>query len=140
MSVLDASAYAEALTAATSVGAASRRVLAEARRWHAPAIFPAEVTSALRGLVLGGHLGEQQAARARRRLAQSRVQLHQFAPYARRVWELRQNLTVYDAWYVAVAEMLGTALVTTDRRLADASGVRCEMRLVTEAAAGDQPD
>ncbi|HWB72995.1 MAG TPA: hypothetical protein VG452_12345 [Egibacteraceae bacterium] len=52
MSVLDASAYAEALTAATPVGAAARRLVAEAVRWHAPAIFPAEVMSGLRGLVL----------------------------------------------------------------------------------------
>jgi predicted nucleic acid-binding protein len=70
------------------------------------------------------------AARAGPRLAQSRVHLHGFAPYADRVWDLHENLTVYDAWYVAVAERLETTLVTTDGRLADATGVRCEVRLV----------
>lgn len=129
--MLDASAYAEALTAATPVGATARRMLAEPVRWQAPAIFPAEVMSALRGLVLGGHLEEHRANRARWRLAQTRVLLHEFAPYAERVWELRENLTVYDGWYVAVAEALEATLVTTDSRLASASGVRCEVRLLT---------
>lgn len=131
MGVLDASAYAEALTSATSLGVAARHELADPRRWHAPAILPAEVTSALRRLALGGHLSETQAIRAQRRLAQTRLLLHDFAPYAQRVWELRHHLTVYDAWYVAVAESLGTSLLTTDRRLADAPGVRCDVRLIT---------
>lgn len=128
--MLDASAYAEALTAATPLGAAVRQALAGRVRWHAPAMFPAEVTSAVRGLVLGGHLEASRAERALRRLAQSRFHLHPFAPYAERVWELRDNLTVYDAWYIAVAEALGAELVTTDGRLAGASGIRCDVRLV----------
>lgn len=53
-----------------------------------------------------------------------------FRPFADRAWELRDSLTVYDAWYVAVAEALGTDLVTADRRLASARGPRCEVRLV----------
>lgn len=130
MSVLDASAYTEALTAATPVGSAVRRLLTAPVRWHAPAILPAEVTSALRGLVLGGHLAPHRANRARLRLAQSRIHFHDFAPFAARVWELRDDLTVYDAWYVAVAEALEAPLVTTDRRLAGAGGIRCEVRLV----------
>lgn len=131
MSVLDASAYAEALTAATPVGAAARAALRSRARWHAPAILPAEVLSAVRGLVLGGHLDERGANRARQRLTRSRIRLHAFPPHADRVWALRENLTVYDAWYVAVAEALGSTLVTTDSRLAGASGIRCEVRLVT---------
>lgn len=130
MSVLDASAYVEALTAATPVGEAAREALGSQVRWHAPAILPAEVLSAVRGLVLGGHLAEYRANRARQRLGQSRFHLHEFAPHAARVWELRENLTVYDAWYVAVAEALGATLVTTDGRLTAAGGVRCDVRLV----------
>lgn len=131
MSVLDASAYVEALTAATPTGAAVRAALRVPVHWHAPAILPAEVLSALRGLVRGRHLAGHRAERARQRLAQSRIRLHGFGPYADRVWELRDNLTVYDAWYVAIAEALGTTLLTTDGRLASVSGVRCEMRLIT---------
>jgi predicted nucleic acid-binding protein len=129
MGVLDASAYAEALAADTPIGAAVRRRLEGRRRWHAPAVFPAEVTSALRGLVLGGHLDPTRARRARRRLAETQIALHAFTPYADRVWTLRDNLTVYDAWYVAVAEALGTSLVTTDARLA-AADLRCDVELI----------
>jgi predicted nucleic acid-binding protein len=53
--------------------------------------------------------------------------LHPFGPYADRVWELRENLTVYDAWYVAVAERLGQPLVTADAAILGAPGLRCEL-------------
>lgn len=48
------------------------------------------------------------------------------------MWELRDNLAVYDAWYAALAERLGAALVTTDARLAQAAGSRCEVELITD--------
>lgn len=121
---------AEALTAGTPLGASARERLAHTRRWHAPAILPAEVLSAIRGLAQAGHLPPEQAERARRRLQRTRVTLHPFAPLADRVWELRDNLTVYDAWYVAVAERLETLLVTTDARLAGATDPTCEVELV----------
>lgn len=131
MSVCDASVFAEALTSSTSLGTAARHSLQAERRWDAPAILPAEVLSAIRGLSLGGKISEHGAARARKRLTVSNVSLHQFAPYAERIWELRTNLTVYDAWYVAVAEALGVSLVTTDSRLATAAGIRCEVLVVS---------
>lgn len=100
--------------------------------WHAPAIFPAEVLSAIRGLVRSGHLPAHRAETARRRLAGSRVVLHPFAPFADRVWQLRDNLTVYDAWYAALAERLETRLVTTDTRLASATGPTCAFDLISQ--------
>lgn len=130
MSVLDASAFAEALTASTPLGSAARQRLTRTRVWHAPAVFPAEVLSAIRGLTLGGSLAAGQAERARRQLVRARVTLHPLAPFADRVWDLRHNLTVYDAWYVAVAERLGIALVTTDARLSAAIGPTCEVELL----------
>ncbi|HVM13053.1 MAG TPA: hypothetical protein VM287_01820 [Egibacteraceae bacterium] len=48
------------------------------------------------------------------------------------MWALRKDLTVYDAWYVAVAEALGSTLVTPDSRLAGASGIRRKVRLVMD--------
>lgn len=131
MSVLDASAFVEALTSATSVGAAARTRIGATRTWHAPAIFPAEVLSAIRGLVRAAALASYRAERARRRLATAHVVLHPFAPFADRIWELRDNLTVYDAWYAALAERLATPLVTTDTRLAEAPGVNCTLDIVT---------
>lgn len=130
VSVCDASLYAEALTSSTPLGSAARRALLSGRRWDAPAILPAEVLSAIRGLSLGGKISEHRAARARKRLGLSNFVFHQFVPYADRIWELRANLTVYDAWYVAVAEVLGVSLVTTYSRMASSPGIRCEVIVV----------
>lgn len=52
-------------------------------------------------------------------------QLYPYEPFGARVWELRHNVTAYDAWYVAVAEMLGAPVATLDRRLIGATGPRC---------------
>jgi predicted nucleic acid-binding protein len=54
-----------------------------------------------------------------------RVELFPYAPFAPRVWELRDNVTAYDAWYVELAESLGSSLATLDHRLARADGPRC---------------
>jgi len=136
VSVLDASTYAEALTADTPLGTATRARIALDPRWQAPAILPAEVLSAIRGLLLAGGLGAARADDARFRLRQTRIDLYPFVPFERRVWELRSNLTVYDAWYVALAEHLGQPLVTTDRRLGSAPGVHCEIELVAADEGG----
>ncbi len=58
-------------------------------------------------------------------LVDLRVELFPYAPFASRIWELRENVTCCDAWYVAVAEALGSPLATLDARLAKASGPRC---------------
>lgn len=130
MAVLDASVYAEALTHGGDLGRRARARVAADASWDAPHVLPAEVTSAMRGLLLAGAIAPHVAERARKRLGATRLRLHAFAPFAERVWELRSNLTVYDAWYVALAERLGVALVTSDERLASASGPRCDIEFV----------
>jgi predicted nucleic acid-binding protein len=52
-------------------------------------------------------------------------------PLMPRIWELRDNLSTYDAAYVALAEAMDTALLTGDARLARAPGIRCEVELLT---------
>lgn len=131
VSVLDASAYTDALTSTTALGEAARARLEASARWHAPAILPAEVLAAVRGLVAGGHLDDLRAQSARTRLRRGHVELHAFRPFEHRIWQLRTSLTVYDAWYVALAERLRTSLVTTDARIARATGPRCEIDLVS---------
>ena len=61
-----------------------------------------------------------------------------FEPFVERVWELRDNLSVYDSWYVALAESLDTTLVTADRRLAHAAGPRCPVVAVSQYTARAQ--
>ena len=57
------------------------------------------------------------------------VELFPYGLCASRVWELRSNVTAYDGWYVALAEMIGARLATLDLRLSRAAGTRCEFAL-----------
>jgi predicted nucleic acid-binding protein len=97
----------------------------------APHLLDSEVTHVLRGLVLRGALTDDQAAVAMRGfadLAIMRYPAHWLTP---RMWELRDNLSAYDATYVALTEMTAaTSLLTTDARLANAPGVRCAVQLL----------
>ena len=128
MPVLDASVVVDALVVAGRPGDLGRAQLRRLNELQVPAIFTAEVTSALRGLVHRTALDPIRAATALTEILSMKTLSYPFEPFARRVWELRDNMTVYDAWYVALAERLETELVTADKRLADARGPRCPVR------------
>lgn len=91
----------------------------------APHLLHAEVANILRRAVLSGDLSADSAALAHGDLLALHVELFPYAPFAARVWELRGNLTSYDAWYVAVAEALEARLATLDLRLSRSRGPRC---------------
>lgn len=92
----------------------------------APHILPAEVASVLRRLALAGQISADSASLAHRDLETLPVRLVPYAPLASRIWELRRSVTIYDAWYVALAEAYDLPLATLDRRLASSPGPRCE--------------
>ena len=91
----------------------------------APHLMPVEAANVLRRAALAGDISHDAAALAHADLVALRVTLFPYAPFAQRVWELRANVTSYDAWYVAVAEALDSELATVDQRLSRASGCRC---------------
>lgn len=125
MIVLDSSVAVAALT-----GQPAAREAVAAQRLVAPHLIDVEVAQALRGLVIGGNISTADAGRVLElweRLAIDRVAI---APFLRRIWELRENLTAYDAAFVAAAEAHGVALLTADRRLAAAAGPRCAIQLI----------
>jgi len=128
LTVVDASVFVNALVSVGPPGRLARDELRHVAVLEVPAIFAAEVTSALRAVVLRGQLSHERAVMARQRLRQARIIAYPFEPFADRIWELHANLTVYDAWYVAIAEWLGTDLLTADERLANAGGLRCVVR------------
>ncbi len=128
VTVVDASVFVDAIVSSGLPGQVARDELRRQTVLEVPAIFGAEVTSALRMLVLRGELSPARANAAREQVRTVRTIQYPFEPFSDRVWELRANLTVYDAWYVALAEWLGTDLVTADERLANASGPRCDVR------------
>jgi predicted nucleic acid-binding protein len=97
----------------------------------APHLIDSEVTHVLRSLVLRGALNQEQGSLAMEGFAA--LTLRRFAAdwLRPRMWALKQNLTAYDATYVALAESIGaSALLTTDARLANAHGPRCHIQLV----------
>ncbi len=135
MPVFDASVVVDALVVTGPAGDLARNEMRGLGELQVPAIFTAEVTSALRGLVRREALSPIRAGAAMTALLTLRTTSYPFEPFARRVWDLRDSLTVYDAWYVALAERLGTELVTADQRLATAPGPRCPVRHLAYTAA-----
>jgi predicted nucleic acid-binding protein len=91
----------------------------------APSLVLAEATNILRRLEAAGRLGRLEATAAQEDLLRLDIELFPFEPIAGRVWELRSNLTSYDAWYVAIAESLDLPLATLDGRLTRAPGPAC---------------
>lgn len=129
MIVVDASVVTEAVGGSSDRNLeALHRIAREATL--APHLLDLEVASALRGLVRRGALTEALAHAALRHLAVMPVTRCGHRPLLPRCWELRNNLTVYDAAYVALAEATGATLVTSDHRLAHATGVGCEIELL----------
>ena len=96
-----------------------------AEQLAAPHLVMVEATNILRRRVLAGELSATDAGMAHHDLVRLRVELFPYAPFAARVWQLRENVTAYDAWYVAVAERLDAPLATLDRRLMAAPGPMC---------------
>ena len=92
----------------------------------APELLPAETSNILRRLERAKVVSSMEANAAHGDLIRLEVQLFPYAPFAGRIWELRGNLTSYDAWYVAVAEAFECPLLTLDRKLCIAPGPVCE--------------
>ena len=95
----------------------------------APHLMPVEVANILRRAVSSGELTADAASMAHADLLALRIDLFPYAPFASRVWELRDNVTCYDAWYVALAESLDAPLATLEVRLSRATGPRCSFEV-----------
>jgi predicted nucleic acid-binding protein len=126
--VLDASV---AVTALTEPGSAAAGLLAGTDAvFQAPSIFDVEVTSALHALIRGGKYDPAAADGLIADLIILPVERWHTPSLLPRIWELRENLTPYDAAYVALAEMTGATLLTGDERIATAPATRCEIRII----------
>lgn len=133
MIVLDASAAVEWLLVRDGAEAVADRLRDPEVTVQAPSLLGVEVTAALRGLVLGGHASPERASLALSDLASADITLHDPTPLLPRAWELRSNLTPYDAVYVALAEVLDASLVTADAHIARAPGLRATIDVITTA-------
>ena len=129
MIVTDASAVVLALADDGASGDAARQRL-DGQRLIAPELLDVEVISAWRRHVAAGLLDQGRAAMARADLREMPVERVSHRHLMERCWELRDNLTVYDACYVALAEVLEVPLLTADQRLANAPATRCEIEVL----------
>lgn len=117
MIVLDASALIELLLLTPPGLKVAERVFGPGTHLHAPELIDLEVTQAVRRYLRAGELETKRGAEVLHDLASIRMRRHRHRPLMTRVWELRENLTAYDAAYVALAEALQATLVTRDQAL-----------------------
>lgn len=129
MIVVDASTLINALTDDGPIGQTCRAELIRDAHWAAPEHLVVETFSALRGRYLGSKISGQRAVDALDALAAASIELLGTTALLPRMWQLRDNVTGYDAAYVVAAEAHGCPLVTADARLARTGDLRCEVRL-----------
>lgn len=130
MIVVDASALITMLVYADARGLRAREALATDVEWAAPEHWKAEVFSAIRGLVLGGHLSDTAGRRALARIPRLVVDHVGLDGLMSRMWDMRDTISGYDVAYVALAEQRRLTLVTADSRLARAATRYCRVQLI----------
>lgn len=129
MIVVDASVIATGLADDGPDGDRIRATL-RGQRLTAPQLIDLEVASVWRRLVVAGELDERRARFALDDLGAMPIERAPHTPLLERCWELRHDLTVYDAAYVALAELVRAPLLTGDERLAKAPGLPCEVEVL----------
>ena len=129
MIVADASAILEMLLRSPGAEAIEARVFRRGETMHTPALLDVEVAQVLRRYVSRGEVAPARARAALDLLLGFPMERYTHEPLLSRIWELRENLTAYDAAYVALAEGLRATLVTCDVRLANAPGIRAAVEL-----------
>lgn len=122
--VVDSSVLIAALLDAGPDGAWAEQVI-DGRALYAPELVRVEATNILRRLERAKQITTPEANAAQGDLMQLEVELFSLEPFADRIWQLRQTVTSYDAWYVALAEALEFPLASLDERLARADGPKC---------------
>jgi len=128
--VVDASAMTELLLATPLGAKVNARLFRHADDFHAPHLLDVEVIQALRRLVRAGHVRRRRAEEAIEDLIDFDIRRHPTIDFIRRAWELRDNLTAYDAIYVALAEAIDAPLVTCDFPLSAAPAHAARIELV----------
>jgi predicted nucleic acid-binding protein len=128
--VADASVIVELLRGVSARAAIVGRLAEAPRPFHVPHLLDAEVAQVFRRLTAGGAVSAAGGFHALQALGMLSLRRHAHGLLLRRCWELRDNLTAYDALYVALAERLGATLLTRDARLARAPGIGAAVEIV----------
>ena len=134
--VVDASVLVSALVDSAGHGAWAEAAIAD-NSLAGPELALAEASNILRRLERAGVVSRLEAMSAHQDLLQLDLESFPFTPFAERVWALRNDLTSYDAWYVALAEAIDCPLVTLDRKLGRATGPACRIVVPPRREAGE---
>jgi predicted nucleic acid-binding protein len=128
--VIDASAeIAVLLNSGPDIEGIRERIARPGETLHVPHVFEIEVLHALRRLNLRGTVSSERAQLALSRLRDTQLTRYPHTSLMERIWALRENLTAYDAAYVALSEALDAPLVTMDARLAQAPGIHATVEV-----------
>ena len=130
MIVVDASALLEVLLRTPAAAAVERRLFAPSQTLHAPHLLDVEVAQVVRRYAANGEIDVERGRLAHADLVDLPFRRYPHDFLLPRVWELRNNLTAYDAIYVALAEALDAPLLTRDKRLAASPGHHARIELV----------
>lgn len=120
--VADASAVLEVLLRTSRADPVGRRILADDAVMYVPHLIDVEVAQVLRRYVMTGQVEAPRATQALTDFMDMRVERYAMEPLLPRIWALRDNLTAYDAAYIALAEALEVPLITCDARLGSSAG------------------
>ena len=128
---MDASVLANAIGDDAEDGRRARTELRAVGELAVPDLVDVETTAVLRKRWLAGDLSDERFATAIDDLQNLDIQRYPTLPLVRRAYELRANVSSYDAAYVALAEALNCELLTADRKLSNATDPRCPIQLLT---------
>jgi predicted nucleic acid-binding protein len=128
--VADASVLVEMFLRTDAGKTAEEPLFRRGESIHVPALLDVEVTQVLRRYVMTSQMPATAARAAVNLLSVLPMERYLHDPLLPRIWELRENLTAYDAAYVALAEALRAPLYTADAKLAKASGLRALVELL----------
>lgn len=131
MIVVDASILANVVGDDGDDGRQARGEVRRAGDVAAPDLVDVETVAVLRKRWLAGTISDRRFAAAVDELESIDLDRYPTLPFMRRAFELRSNVTAYDATYVALAEVLDCDLLTGDKRLAAATGARCSIRALS---------
>ena len=129
MIVVDASIVVEVLLRSDAGAVLEERLFEGDDPLHAPHMLDVEVAHALRRCALHGDIDERHGRDSLGDLAAMSIERHGHQPLLERIWQLRHNLTAYDAAYLALAESLDAPLLTRDLALASVAGHHARVEL-----------
>lgn len=133
MIIVDTTILVEAMLPEQALSARARSALMRDPHWAAPVHQPLEFLNTIRGLELGRKITKTTAATAIARFHASKIEHYAVVgelDLTERIWELRHNVTPYDAAYIALAEALDVTVLTADVKLATSSGPHCQFQLI----------